>query len=150
MVEVDSFGGVLMRKWIVLGAVTLAVSSVAYRASLAGADSETPTIKHVMNKLHKGAMSPLALLKTELAAESPDWDKVEKQTKDFVILGAALEKNDPPKGEKGSWKTLADSYFANAKALDDAAHEKNKLAAQEAHKKLAASCKSCHGAHKGK
>jgi len=139
-----------MRKWIVLGAVALAVSTLAYRASLAGADSDTPTIKEVMNKLHKGANSPLGQLKGELAAPAPNWDQIQKTTKDFVILGASLEKNDPPKGDKGSWKKLADSYFADAKALDDAVNAKNQAAAQAAHKKLAASCKSCHALHKGK
>jgi mono/diheme cytochrome c family protein len=146
----DSLGGNAMRKWIVLGAVAVVVSSIAYQASLAGADAEMPTIKDVMNKLHKGAKSPLAQLKGELASASPDWPKIQKETKDFVILGASLAKNDPPKGDKGSWKTLADGYFADAKALDDAANAKDLASAQAAHKKLATSCKSCHGAHKGK
>jgi cytochrome c556 len=141
---------IVMRKWIVLGAVALVVSSLAYRASQAGAEPETPTIKHVMNKLHKGANSPLSQLKGELAAPSPDWEKIQKTTKDFVILGAALAKNDPPKGDKESWKTLSDHYFAEAKVLDDAAHAKDQAAAQAAQKKLSASCKACHTPHKGK
>ena len=118
--------------------------------AFSGADDDTPTIKEVMNTLHKGASSPLALLKGQLRRDSPDWATIQKETKDFVILGASLAKNDPPKGDKGSWKTLADGYFADAKALDDAANAKNLAAAQAAHKKLATSCKACHGAHKGK
>src|SRR3954454_12369739 len=140
-----------MRKWIVLGAVAVVVTSLAYQqSSQAGAQAESPTIKDVMNKLHKGANSPLTQLKGDLAAPSPDWDAIQKKTKDFVILGASLAKNDPPKGDKASWKSLSESYFADAKALDDAASAKNKAAAQAAHKKLSASCKSCHGVHKGK
>ena len=139
-----------MRKWIVLGVVALGVSSLAYQASLAGAEGDTPSIKDVMNKLHKGANSPLGKLKGELAAPSPDWEKIQKTTKDFVILGASLAKNDPPKGEKASWQTLTDAYFSDSKALDDAAHAKDQAAAVAAHKKLTASCKSCHSQHKGK
>src|SRR4051812_21504229 len=146
-----SWGGDPMRKWFVLGAVALVVTSLAYQqSSRAGAQADTPTIKDVMNKLHKGANSPLGQLKGALASDSPDWESIQKKTKDFVILGASLAKNDPPKGEKESWKTLSDSYFADAKALDDAAHAKDKAAAQAAQKKLSASCKSCHTAHKGK
>src|SRR4051812_42429824 len=131
---------------LVAGAVLVASASL-----IAGAqDDKTPTIKEVMGKLHKGAQSPLAKLKTQLGSSSPDWDTIQKTTKDFVILGAALAKNDPPKGGKESWQKLADAYFQDAKALDDAAKAKDAAAAQAAHKRLQASCKSCHGAHKGK
>jgi hypothetical protein len=112
-------------------------------------DEKTPTIKEVMGKLHKGANAPIAKLKTALKSDSPDWDSIQKTTKDFVILGAALAKNDPPKGEAASWKKQADTYFANAKALDDAASDKDLAAARAAHQKLSASCKACHSAHKG-
>ena len=109
---------------------------------------KTPTIKDVMNKLHKGANAPLAKLKTELKAESPDWKAIQDKTKDFVVFGAALGKNDPPKGDKESWKKLAESYLADSKALDKAAKAEDKKAAQEAQGKLAVSCKDCHTAHK--
>jgi hypothetical protein len=119
-------------------------------AVLAGPqDDKAPTIKDVMGKLHKGANSPLAKLKAALNAEAPDWKSIKEKTKDFVILGAALEKNDPPKGEKSSWKKFSGNYFTEAKVLDDAAKAEDKKAAQAAHGKLAASCKACHAAHKG-
>jgi len=38
-------------------------------ASASADDAETPTIKTVMQKLHKGARSPLASLKTKLAGD---------------------------------------------------------------------------------
>src|SRR5437899_2533849 len=59
-------------------------------------DDKAPTIKQVMGKLHKGAKAPIAQLKTQLSAPSPNWESIQKTTKDFVILGAALAKNDPP------------------------------------------------------
>jgi len=126
------------------------VLTVLMAAVLAGAqDEKSPSIKDVMNKLHKGANAPLGKIGKALKTESPAWKDIQNSTKDFVILGASLAKNDPPKGEKASWKKLADTYFADAKALDDAAKSENKQAALAAHGKLAASCKSCHTAHKG-
>ena len=112
-------------------------------------DDKAPTIKQVMGKLHKGGTSSIAQLKTQLSAPSPNWETIQKTTKDFVILGAALAKNDPPKGSKESWQKLADTYFQNAKALDDAAKAQDLAAARAAHKRLQSSCKACHGAHKG-
>src|SRR6202011_605450 len=98
--------------------------------------------------LHKGANSPVSQLKGELAAPSPDWEKIQKTTKDFVILGAALAKNNPPRGDKESWAKLARQYFNDAKAMDDAAEQKDKQATLAARAKLAGSCMACHRAHK--
>ncbi len=74
-------------------------------------DDETPTIKTVMAKLHKGSTSQTNVLKKQAQANPPDWEAISKTTKDFVILGAALAKNDPPKGDKESWKKLADEVL---------------------------------------
>ena len=126
----------------------LLVAGAAFVAS--AEDEKGATIKDVMNKLHKGANSPLAQIRAELKSATPDWDKLQKQTKDFVILGAALAKNDPPKGDKGSWKMFADAYFQSAKALDDAAKAKDTATADAAQKRIVGSCKNCHTAHKGK
>ena len=134
---------------LVSGAVLVAFASMlAGQAS--SQDDKTPSIKAVMGKLHKGAPSPLARLKTDLSAPSPDWAALEKATKDFVILGAALAKNDPPKGDKTSWAKLADLYFQDAKSLDDAVKAHDAAKAKAAQSRLAASCKACHTAHKGK
>jgi cytochrome c556 len=135
----------------VLVAGALAVVMAALVAGRADADNEeTPSIKQVMVKLHKGASSPLGKLKGELKGQNPDWDTIQKQAKDFVILGAALAKNEPAKGDPASWKKLSDGYFQDAKALDDAAQAKDLAAAQAAHGRLSASCKGCHSVHKGK
>jgi cytochrome c556 len=138
-------------KSLVCGVSVLALLALAVLSTgPAGAADETPSIKDVMGKLHKGANSPLGLLKAELKSASPDWDKIQKSTKDFVILGASLAKNDPPKGDVASYKALATNYFNNSKALDDAAQAKDAAAAKAAFNKLSASCKECHTAHKGK
>lgn len=128
---------------LLVGPVLLITAAIA-----SGAGEETPSIKDVM-KLNKGAKSPLAQLKTKLSEETPDWAGLEKLSKEFVDLTAALVKNDPPKGDAASWKKLSDAYHAEAKALADAAKSKDKAAAVAAQKKLATSCKSCHSVHKG-
>jgi cytochrome c556 len=124
---------------VILGATVLASSS----------DDKTPTIKEVMKKLHgKGANSGIAKLKKGLAARSPDWKAVQKTTKSFATLGAALPKNEAPKGDQDAYKKLADAYAANAKALDDGAEQEDLDAAKAAFGKIGASCKACHSAHR--
>jgi cytochrome c556 len=130
---------------VALGVVGLAVLA----AGRAGAqDGKTPAIKDVMDKLHKGAKSPLAQLKAQLKAESPDWSEVQKLSKEFVEYGSALPKNTPPRGDVDDFKKLATTYYENAKAIDAAARKEDKKAAQAAFSKLSSLCKTCHAAHK--
>ena len=112
------------------------------------AGAKDPTIKEIMGKLHKGANAPIGLIKKDLQEDDPDWDEIKKMTKDFVTLGAALGKNEPPMGETDSWKKLTKKYYDNAKALDDAAKGKDKRGALSAQAKLAGSCAACHRAHR--
>ena len=132
-----------MKSWYALALMACAVPVAALAF-----DDETPKIKDVMNKLHKGSTSQQNVLKKQVQASPLDWEAIGKTTKDFVILGAAMAKNDPPKGDKDSWKKLADQYFDNSKALDDAAKDKDIDKLKAAQKKMGASCKACHTAHK--
>ncbi len=132
-----------MKSWVILGFVACAVPVAAMAF-----DDETPTVKKIMNKLHKGSTSQTNVLKKQAQANPVDWEAIGKTTKDFVILGAAMAKNDPPKGDKEEWKKQATKYFDNAKALDDAATDKNLDKLKAAQKSMGASCKSCHDAHK--
>jgi cytochrome c556 len=139
-----------MRVWILM-AGALAVVAAALVAGRADADdAAAPSIKQVMTRLHKGANAPINQLRAELKADNPDWGAIQKQTKDVVILSAALARNTPKKGDASSWKKLANEHFQNAKALDDAVQAKDRDAAQAAHGRLAASCKACHSVHKGR
>jgi cytochrome c556 len=139
-------------KSLVCGVSVLSLLAVAILATTpAGAEDEkTPSIKHVMNKLHKGANSPLGHLKTALKSDSPDWRKVQKSSKQFVALGSTLAKNEPPKGDRAGYEMLANAYHDDAKALDDAAAKEDLAATRSAFGKLSTSCKDCHTAHKGK
>jgi hypothetical protein len=101
-----------------------------------------------MGKLHKGANAPLAKLKTALKADTPDWREVQNLSKDFVILGAGLARNEPPRGDTTAFVQLADAYYQNAKALDGAAKAEDNAKARAALGNIGASCKACHAAHK--
>jgi len=138
-----------MKRTLCTAGVAALVTGAMTLASAASPD-DTPSIKDVMVKLHKGANSPLAQVKTALKAASPDWKVVQDKSKDFVILGAALAKNDPPKGDKAGYMKLADAYFTNSKALDDAAKKEDKAGATAAVNKLGSSCMACHKDHRGK
>jgi hypothetical protein len=128
---------------------TACVASVlAVLIMAARADDSAPSIKEIMGKLHKGANAPLARLKTALKADTPDWKDIRDKTKDFVIFGAALAKNTPPRGDKASFENLADTYYQNTKALDHAAKSEDMAKARAALTKIAASCMACHSAHK--
>jgi cytochrome c556 len=134
-----------MRKWtlatcvlVVLGATVVAATS----------DDKTPTIEEVMDKLHKGRNSHLAKVQKALKSASPNWKTVQKSTKLFAELGAALPKNEAPKGDQAAYKKLAEAYASNAKALDEAAKDEDLAAAKSAIGKISGSCKACHNAHK--
>jgi hypothetical protein len=109
---------------------------------------KTPSIKEVMKKLHGGANSPLVVVRMDLQDEQPDWAEIQRRSQEFVTLGAALAKNDPPKGDKQAWAKLADLYVQDARILAEAAMKRNKKTAVEAHTRLTGSCKGCHTAHR--
>lgn len=135
-----------MKGFASLGA---ALAVVALLAAASPMDDETPTIKEIMTKLHKGANAPIKSIGTGLKADTPDWPAIEEKAKLFAVLGSALVKATPPKGDVASWEKLAGAYATNAKALEKAAEDKDKAAATAAHQKLATSCMACHKAHRG-
>ncbi|MBY0522560.1 MAG: cytochrome c [Gemmataceae bacterium] len=115
-----------------------------------GAQDKPPTIKQIMGKVNKGPNSLCPTIGKALRADEPQWDDIQKETKELAALAAVLGKNSPPKGEQASWDDLAKVYASNAKALDDAAQKKDKTAAQAAFQRLAdmKNCNACHNAHR--
>jgi cytochrome c556 len=83
-----------------------------------------------------------------LEAPEPAWETIQKQTREFAELAAALGKNTPPRGSKESWEKLTSAYAAAAAGLDRAAQGKDRDAALTAHRQLEGSCKACHNAHR--
>jgi hypothetical protein len=111
-------------------------------------DQKELTIKEIMTKAHKGGNSLIQVVGKELKAGEVDWDHVAEHAKDLLKLGKGLAKNEPHKGDKASWEKLTKQYEENATALVKAAEQKDKKAAQDAHRKLTSSCMSCHKVHK--
>jgi hypothetical protein len=122
------------------------VSSLASPSS----DDETPTIKKVMDTLHKGKNAPLNTVKAALKGDSPDWTAIQKEAKLFRKFGAALPKNDPPRGDKESFEKLAKAYASAAKSFEESAEKEDLKGARDALKKITSSCMPCHTSHKSK
>ena len=138
-----------MRSLICAASLLGLLTAVVWTSTPAGAqDEEKPTIKQIMGKLHKGTKAPLKAVQAELKGDSPDWGKVETEAKVIEKFGALLSKAEVPRGEQAAYEGLARAYGKSAKALNEAAGDKDLAKARAATKKLGASCKDCHAAHK--
>lgn len=133
-----------------LSAVLSLAALILSTATVDAQNGKPPTVKEAMAKLNKGPTSLCPMLGKAIKAEAPNWEEIQKESKQVLVLAEALVKNDPPRGEKASWDKLSKTYWANAKELDDAAQKKDKNGATAAHAKLAnsASCNGCHKAHR--
>jgi cytochrome c553 len=108
------------------------------------------SIKDVMKKAHAGMESLLAGVEKQVKGNSPDWESVQKSTKELSELGQALAKNDPPQGGKESWEKQCKIYSDQVAALDVAAGKKDLKSTADAAAKIRMSCGACHGPHKPK
>jgi cytochrome c556 len=127
------------------------VAAACLASGSAGAsndDEETPSIKTVMEKLHKGTTSPLNKVKAALKKSTPDWDELQEQAKLFKKYGDALPKSDPPRGKKEAYAKLAKEYAASAKSFEESAERENLKGARDAFKKIQGSCATCHKSHR--
>jgi hypothetical protein len=108
--------------------------------------ADDPDIKTIMKKVNgKGAIC--GKVGADLKAKEPKWDEIADLAKEWVPLAKAMGKNDPPKGDKESWKKLTDAYAKAADDLETAAKDKDLKAAQTAMKTLTA-CMGCHKLHR--
>jgi cytochrome c556 len=138
-----------MKSLLCAASVAFMLLAAGLAARSAGAsDDETPTIKKIMETLHKGKNAPLSTAKAALKSDSPDWSNLKESTKLIASYGAALPKNDPPRGGKGAYEKLAKAYAANAEALDKAVDKEDLKTARAAVGKLSTSCKTCHQSHR--
>jgi len=132
------------------GLTALGVAMVACSSMTAANNLAEPTIKEVMTKVNKGK----DCLKNDIDADikAAKWDDLTTKAKELVPLAKALGKNDPPKGDKESWKKLTDAYAKAAVELEAAAEKKDATAAQAAFKGIGigAVCMGCHSVHRGK
>ncbi|HEY7326254.1 MAG TPA: hypothetical protein VH592_01345 [Gemmataceae bacterium] len=116
-----------------------------------GRGGQRGPIHQAMTKLFRGQPSLKDSIGQELTSDSPAWETIQPQAKEFADLAASLKNYDPPKGSKESWTKQATSFSESASALERAAKAKNKKDALDAHAKLSdnQTCKACHQEHKG-
>jgi hypothetical protein len=133
----------------VLLASLLAVGACS-KDKKAEAPARAPSpIYQVMEKLTKGPSALSMQISRALRAESPSWETIQPQTREYAQLAASLAQYDPPRGDKESWTKLTSAYAEGAAKLDKAVQAKDKAAALTAHSVLGRSCKECHQAHRG-
>ncbi len=136
-----------MRRTLALG-VGLTVLGLSAVLVAAGQDKDkVPEVGEIMDKAHTAKKGLKALIDAEVKKPKPNWETVQKQSKEYLTLAEALAKNDPPKGDKKSWVKLAKEFAEEVKSLDDAAKKKNAKGLLEASKKLGGKCDACHDAH---
>ncbi|MBX7103531.1 MAG: cytochrome c [Gemmataceae bacterium] len=130
-----------MRKMLTGATILMALFAGAVFAA------DTPDIETIMKKVN-GKNGLHKKVGEGIKSDSPKWDDISKQMKDYSSMAADLGKNACPKGDKASWDKLTKAYSDNAKKLADAVEKKDKSAASAAHGALQKSCKACHDVHK--
>jgi cytochrome c556 len=136
-----------MKRMAMIVGMAVVVAMGAWVVRPAGAADKPHAIKEIMNKLNKpGAIGPN--LGKDLKEDDLDWDEIQRETKEYAQYAEELGKNDPPRGDKGSWSSLTKAYADNAKQMDFSAQQKDRKGTQAAHKKLMDSCMACHQVHR--
>ena len=99
-----------------------------------------------------GGRGPDALwpkINSDLNTNSPPWDDLQAQAKEFADVAAKVGANNPPKGSKESWDQHANEFTTDAVDLAAAAQAKDVDKAKAAQMKVNNSCRDCHMAHRG-
>lgn len=108
----------------------------------------TPSIRAVMHKQYTVSRAPFKLLKREMAAEAPDWEKLGSAAEAFGGLAARLADRTPPWGEQEDWDRRIARHLVDAEALGAAARGRDLPALRDAHRRIAESCNACHDEHR--
>ncbi len=120
-------------------------------AVVAGADgTASPSIRALMHRQYTVSRAPFKTIRTQMDAQAPDWEKVQEAGEKFVALAETLAKNTPRHGGEDSWRHFLDRHMADGRAMADAAKARDPVPLRAAHRRIAASCKSCHEAHRFK
>jgi cytochrome c556 len=130
-------------KLAVLATVAL---GVAYFGTATAKDDEIKDAKGCMAFQNKVRGD----LPKQLKSKSPDWEEIQKETKEWVSVAETLGKQTPPKGSAESWKKQTELYTTNVKAVDTAAQKKDAEAATKSLATIGNSCGGCHSQHKPK
>ena len=123
---------------------------VCYGAAANASDQkdDLPDISEIMKKGHHKTDGYLARIKA--SAKEGKWEDASKDAKSLILLGDALGKNKPPKGEAKSWETLTKKYQANTVAVEKAVAGKDVKGVDATVGAIQKSCGECHSQHKPK
>ena len=135
-----------MRFCLMIGMLAVMAASFAYLDTASAADEDVKDVKGCMafqNKV-RGDLGKMA------SAKTPDWDEIQKETKNWVKVSESIGSFKPPKGDDASWKEQTDKYKVNVKAVDEAATKKSSEDLKKGLAAVQASCGGCHGKHKPK
>lgn len=119
---------------------------VAYLGSAAADEDKLKDIKGCMAFQGKVRKDVPDLLK----AKDPNWEEVQKKTKDWVSMAETLGKQKPPKGTDESWKKQSDKYLGLVKDVDAAAGKKDADGMKKGLGAIQNACMGCHSQHRGK
>ena len=130
------------------------IATVLFTVNLVNAKAEKDKPKETRLKdlmVHLNGKDSIRMdIDTDLKENKLDWDAIQKLTKEYLDGAELTAKKEPPRGDKDSWKDLTKKYVANAKALDDAAQQKDKKKVASAQETLGRGCADCHTAHRPK
>ena len=118
-------------------------------AVVAGAEGPgSPSIRALMHRQYTVSRAPFKIIRTQMDAQDPDWEKVQQAGEKFVALAETLAKRTPRHGGEESWRHFLDQHMADAKLMADAAKARDPVPLRAAHRRIAESCKSCHDTHR--
>jgi len=129
-------------------ACVAALAFVGLVMPLNAADDKAPSISEIMKKANGGPKGLCAMIGKGLQAKDPNWEEIQKESKDLVECASGLPKTKAPKGDQASYEKLAKSYVDIAKDILAAADKKEQKDAVAAQKKLTGTCAECHKAHR--
>jgi hypothetical protein len=106
------------------------------------------SIRAVMHKQYRVTRAPFVMIKKELDAPAPDWDRIGEAAHEFTALAAALDKNEPKWGDKESWLRFTAVHHGDAREMERAADAHDGAALRAVHRRVETACKGCHDAHR--
>jgi cytochrome c556 len=133
-----------MRFQLKLAVLAAVVLGAAYLGTAAAKDDDIKDIKGCMAFQGKVRKDVPDLLK----AKDPNWEEVQKQTKDWVAMAETLGKQKPPRGSDESWKKQSEKYLTTVKDVDSAAQKKDLDGMKKGLGMVGGSCMGCHSQHR--
>ena len=131
---------------VLAGLAAGAAFRATYAADHPGADEVWPT-KKVMDKVHVGKQSLLAVVTRDLRKAEPDWKSDEENLTEIIHLMSMLTRQKPLRGSQEAWDKLVQDYVHGAKAARQNVKMHRLQPARAALEKVVSTCDDCHDNH---